>query len=84
VLDEPNSNLDEAGEQALVATIQQLRSEGRVVVLIAHRPAVLAVVDQILVLKDGQTAALGPRQEVLSRVTRPTAIPGPGGNLKSS
>ncbi|MCG5534680.1 type I secretion system permease/ATPase [Ectothiorhodospira mobilis] len=76
VLDEPNSNLDEAGEQALVQTIQQLRDEGRTVVIIAHRPAVLSAVDEILVLKDGQTAALGPRQEVLGRFTRPTGVSG--------
>ena len=79
VLDEPNSNLDDAGEEALVATIRQLRSEGRTVVLIAHRPAVLAAVDQILVLKEGQKVAFGPRQEVMQRFTRPTGLASAGG-----
>ncbi|MCG5496566.1 type I secretion system permease/ATPase [Ectothiorhodospira variabilis] len=84
VLDEPNSNLDEAGEQALTHTIQQLREEGCTVVIIAHRPSVLSAVDQILVLKDGQPAALGPRQEVLGRFTRPSGLSGPGGSNPAS
>ena len=71
VLDEPNSNLDDAGEAALTTTINQMRDEGRGVVLIAHRPSVLACVDDVLVLRDGQVAATGPRQEILNRFTRP-------------
>ena len=70
VLDEPNSNLDQAGEEALVTTIRQMREEGRSVVLIAHRPAVLAAVDRILVLQEGRVAAMGPREEILDRFTR--------------
>ncbi len=70
VLDEPNSNLDDAGEVALTDTIKKLREEGRTVIIIAHRPAVLNAVDQILVLKDGQAAALGDRQQVMNRFTR--------------
>lgn len=70
VLDEPNSNLDQAGEEALVDAIRQLREDGCTVVLIAHRPNVLAAVEQVLVLRGGQTAALGPRQEILNQLTR--------------
>ena len=70
VLDEPNSNLDDAGEAALLDTVNRMREEGRTVVLIAHRPSVLASVDEVLVLRDGQVAAQGPRQEILSRFTR--------------
>jgi len=70
VLDEPNSNLDEAGEEALVATVERMKAEGRTVVLIAHRPNVLACVDEVLVLRGGQTAASGSRQEMLNRFTR--------------
>ncbi|MBK1735062.1 type I secretion system permease/ATPase [Halorhodospira abdelmalekii] len=70
VLDEPNSNLDQAGEEALTDTVRRLREEGCTVVLIAHRPAVLSAVEQILVLRDGKVATLGPRQEVLNRLTR--------------
>lgn len=74
VLDEPNSNLDEAGEQALVQTIHALRAEGCTVVLVAHRPAVLSAVDQVLVLKDGQQAALGPKEEILGRFMQPVSV----------
>ena len=70
VLDEPNSNLDQAGGEARTETIRQLRQQGRAVVLIAHRPAVLAAVDRVLVLQDGKVAALGPREEILNRFTR--------------
>ncbi len=65
VLDEPNSNLDEAGELALVRAIGMLRSAGSTVVLITHRPSVLALVDHILLLKDGTQQAFGPRDRVL-------------------
>lgn len=74
ILDEPNSNLDEAGEQALVQAIHALRKEGCTVVLIAHRPAVLSAVEQILVLKDGQQAALGPKEEILGRFAQPVSV----------
>lgn len=70
VLDEPNSNLDQAGDEALSETIRRLREDRCTVVLIAHRPAVLDAVDQVLVLRDGKVATLGARQDVLSRLTR--------------
>ena len=71
VLDEPNSNLDDAGEAALLETVSQMREQGRTVVLIAHRPGVLSGVDDVMVLRDGQVAAHGPRQEILNRFVRP-------------
>ncbi|MGN8342795.1 type I secretion system permease/ATPase [Pseudomonas sp. SMV71] len=77
VLDEPNSNLDEAGELALVQAINALKAAGSTVVLITHRPSVLAVVDHILVLKDGTQQAFGPRDRVLKALMpgpRPTAV----------
>ena len=70
VLDEPNSNLDQDGEEALTDTIRRLSADGCTVVLIAHRPNVLAAVEQVLVLREGKVATLGPRQEVLNRLTR--------------
>lgn len=76
VLDEPNSNLDEAGERALTEAIHTLRNEGRTVILIAHRPAVLQAVDEVLVLRDGQTAALGARDDILNRFTRSPSLKG--------
>lgn len=76
VLDEPNSNLDDAGERALSETMETLREQGRTVIVIAHRPAILSAVDQVLVLQEGQAKALGPRDEILSRFTRSPTLKG--------
>lgn len=65
VLDEPNSNLDDAGEAALVAAINEMRNHGTTVILITHRPSILAVVDKLLVLQDGTQKLFGPRDQVL-------------------
>jgi ATP-binding cassette subfamily C exporter for protease/lipase len=76
VLDEPNANLDDAGEAALFKTIQQLKAKGRTVFLITHRPAALAVADRILILRDGQVMANGPRDAVLAalKAQRPAPV----------
>ena len=66
VLDEPNANLDEAGEAALVQTVQTMKAKGRTVVLITHRPGILAVADRVLLLIDGRVQAEGPRDAVLA------------------
>jgi len=65
VLDEPNSNLDESGEVALVKTVRLLKAAGCTVVLVTHRPSILAVVDKLLFLKDGVQQLFGPRDQVL-------------------
>jgi len=75
VLDEPNANLDAEGELALVRTLAELKEAGATLVVIAHRPAVLAAVDQILVLRDGAIEALGPRAEMVARLTAPAGGP---------
>lgn len=79
VLDEPNANLDEVGETALVRTVNALKEKGRTVFLITHRPGVLAVADRVMVLRDGQVQRDGPRDEVLAqlRSARP-AVSSPG------
>lgn len=70
VLDEPNSSLDEAGELALMATLTQLKSQGCSVLVITHRTSVLPAADKVLMLRDGQVAAFGPRDEVLAALQK--------------
>jgi ATP-binding cassette subfamily C exporter for protease/lipase len=65
VLDEPNSNLDDAGEHALVRAVQQAKSEGRSVVLITHRTSIVGIADSLMVLREGMVHMHGPRQQVL-------------------
>ena len=79
VLDEPNANLDEAGEAALVKTVQTMKAKGKTVVLITHRPGVLAVADRVLLLIDGRVQAEGPRDAVLAalQAAAKPANPGP-------
>ena len=66
VLDEPNANLDDAGEAALYKAIQQLKAAGSTVFLITHRPGAVSVADRILLLRDGQVQADGPRDAVIA------------------
>ena len=66
VLDEPNANLDEEGEQALIRLVADLKASGCTSVLITHRASLLGVADKILVLNAGQVAKFGPRDEVLA------------------
>ena len=82
VLDEPNSNLDNDGELALRQAIANLKTRGAIVVLIAHRPSVLAVCDHILVLANGEQKDFGTRDEIMQKMTRPVAAPAAAGNLK--
>lgn len=70
VLDEPNANLDEAGEAALAAAVQQLRANGAAVVLISHRPQVIALADQLVLLRAGRVQLAGPRDTVLHELRR--------------
>jgi ATP-binding cassette, subfamily C, bacterial len=68
VLDEPNSNLDAAGEQALADTIERARQQGVTVVVITQRPALLNIVDRVLILRAGRMEAFGPPEDVLRRL----------------
>jgi PrtD family type I secretion system ABC transporter len=75
VLDEPNSNLDAAGDEALTKAILGVRARGGIVVVIAHRPSAIAGVDLLLVLKQGHPQAFGPKDEVLGKVLQRDAAP---------
>lgn len=68
VLDEPNSNLDNEGSQALNLAIRQMKAEGKSVLIMAHRPAAIEECDTLLVLDMGARRAFGPRDEVLKEV----------------
>src|ERR1700744_579488 len=71
VLDEPNSNLDTEGDEALSRAVRSARERGAIVVVVAHRPIGIEAVDQILVLKDGRMQAFGPKEQVLAQGLQP-------------
>jgi ATP-binding cassette subfamily C exporter for protease/lipase len=66
VLDEPNANLDEDGENELVRAVQGMKAKGKTVVLISHRPGIVRVADRLLILHQGIVQASGPRDGVLA------------------
>ena len=82
VLDEPNSNLDASGDNALTTAIRSVRARGGIVIVIAHRPSALAGVDKVLAMMNGQAQAFGPKDDVLRKMLQsvPTGpVPaGPG------
>jgi ATP-binding cassette subfamily C protein len=76
VLDEPNSNLDSEGDEALAAAISSVKERGGIVVVVAHRPVGIAAVDTLLVLNGGRKQAFGPKDVILGQsAQRVTAIP---------
>jgi surface protein len=70
ILDEPNANLDAIGDNALHETIANLKSSGRTVVVVSHRPQILNSVDKILVLVDGTIKLFGDKNEVLEVLSK--------------
>ncbi len=71
VLDEPSAFLDRTGEGDVLALLDRLRAEGTTVLLVSHRPALLAGVDKLLVLSEGAVSQFGPRAEVLQSLSTP-------------
>lgn len=65
VLDEPNSNLDQAGEQALADAVRASCARGAIVILVAHRPSILAAVDLVAMMRDGRVRAFGRKEAVV-------------------
>ncbi|MFN3278840.1 MAG: type I secretion system permease/ATPase [Paracoccus hibiscisoli] len=73
VLDEPNSNLDNQGSEALNQAIRRLKAQGGAVIIMAHRPAAISECDTLLVLEGGMRRALGPRDQVLEQMVQNSA-----------
>jgi ATP-binding cassette, subfamily C, bacterial exporter for protease/lipase len=73
VLDEPNSNLDDAGEQALVQAVAGLRQRGKTVILITHRTSVIGSTTKLLLLRDGVAHMYGPTDQVLAAINQQNA-----------
>jgi PrtD family type I secretion system ABC transporter len=70
VLDEPNANLDEVGEQALIQAMRHLRERGATVIVTTHRPRLIGIVDYMLVLKDGRQVGFGPPKDLFEAVKK--------------
>lgn len=68
VLDEPNSNLDEVGDRALAAAIQQLKRNGATLFVITHRTNIVSQLDRLMVMTDGVISLYGPREHVLAKL----------------
>lgn len=73
VLDEPNSNLDSIGSNALNESIRLMKAEGNAVIIMAHRPAAIAECENLLVLENGMCKAFGPRDKVLQQQVKNVA-----------
>lgn len=68
VLDEPNASLDAEGDAALLSALRRLKESGISVVMVCHRPSLLAMADKLLILKEGMVTAFGPRQEIIAKL----------------
>jgi ATP-binding cassette subfamily C exporter for protease/lipase len=66
VLDEPNSNLDDVGEAALLRAVSDLRQRGKTIVLITHRTSIISATNKLLLLRDGNAEMFGPTNQVLA------------------
>ena len=73
VLDEPNSNLDAAGDRALARAIQHAKDDKITVVVITQKPSLLQVVDKIMMIADGNVALFGHRDQVLKKIAERNA-----------
>jgi ATP-binding cassette subfamily C protein len=77
VLDEPNSNLDHSGEQALARALIRAKERSITIVAITQRPALLKSVDKIMMIKDGSVQAFGKREEIIPLMSGRKAQGGP-------
>jgi ATP-binding cassette subfamily C exporter for protease/lipase len=80
VMDEPNANLDEVGESALVQAVGFLKTQGSAIIMTTHRPRLVSVVDSLLVLRNGQQVGFGPAEDMINAVRNLQVVnPGEGG-----
>ena len=84
VLDEPNSNLDGGGDDALSAAILTLRARGSVVVVMAHRPSVIHAVNKVMILHKGAIAHFGNKEEIIQMAMRPVDANGDAGPVATA
>lgn len=70
ILDEPNSNLDDVGEAALVTAVNDLRARGKTIVLITHRTSIIGITNKLLLLRDGALQMFGPTPQVLEALNK--------------
>ena len=68
VMDEPNANLDEVGESALVQAVNYLKSQGSTIIITTHRPRLIGAVDNLLVLRNGAQVGFGPADDMINAV----------------
>ncbi|UVW28134.1 type I secretion system permease/ATPase [Massilia sp. H6] len=73
VLDEPNSNLDDAGEAALTAAVNDLRQRGKTIILITHRPSAIGITTKLLLMREGAVHMFGPTDKVLAALQEANA-----------
>ncbi|MNT68325.1 Type I secretion system ATP-binding protein PrsD [compost metagenome] len=85
ILDEPNSNLDDVGDRALAAAIQQLKQTGATLFVITHRTNIVSQLDRLMVMRAGVISLYGPRDHVLAELNaqqppvQKPAMPAPAG-----
>lgn len=75
VLDEPNSNLDDVGEAALVRAVMDMKARGSTVVVITHRTSIVGAVDKLVVMQDGTVHMFGPKADVLGALAKSAQMP---------
>jgi PrtD family type I secretion system ABC transporter len=68
ILDEPNAHIDAEGEAALVSALKAAEARGAAIIVVAHRAGFMSIAKRLLVIKDGQVEAFGPREEVTQKM----------------
>jgi len=84
ILDEPNSALDEEGEKILGQLILEMKSTGCTVVAITHRPSLVGLADNLMVLQGGKMVAFGPTTQVVEQFRQKQAGPAASADVSGS